>query len=123
MKHAIFILTDPKGNTEEALTRLLNALGFADECQRHGDELNIIFAGTGTRWPAELTKLGHPANERYNQVREHVLASKSCAARNGATESLQAAGIPLVGDNLIQGTAGVVSYRRYHAEGWTVSLF
>lgn len=64
MKHAIFIMTDPHSGADEATTRVLNALGLAEECKREGDELAIVFAGTGTRWPQELTKLSHPANAR-----------------------------------------------------------
>jgi hypothetical protein len=124
MKNAIFILTDPQPASDEATTRLLNALGYADECQRCGDELAIVFAGTGTRWPQELAKLSHPANARYNRLREHVKgASRSCAVRNGAVEGLAAANVPLIGDNEIPGTAGVASFRRYYAEGWNVSIF
>ena len=69
MKTAIIILSDPKSATDEATTRMLNALGMADECKRAGDELEIAFVGAGTRWPAELSKLSHPANERYDALR------------------------------------------------------
>ncbi len=124
MKHAIFILTDPKTNADESIARVMNALGFADECKRSGDELDIVFAGAGTRWPQELTRLDHPGNTRYASLREHVRgASRSCAARNGATEGLAAAGVPLIGDNAVPGSAGVASYRRYYAEGWHVTVF
>ena len=117
-------MTDPKSGSEEATTRLLNALGYADEAKRSGDELAIIFAGTGTRWPAELSKLSHPANERYNHLRENVRgASRGCAVRNGAVEGLQTAGVPLLDDNALPGTPGVASIRRYYAEGWNVSIF
>lgn len=124
MKNAIFILTDPRSNADESTARVLNALGFADECKRHGDELDIVFAGAGTRWPQELSKLAHPGNARYSSLREHVRgASRSCAARNGATEGLAAAGVSLISDNQIEGTQGVASFRRYYAEGWNVTVF
>ena len=124
MKTAIFILSDPKSKTDEATTRLLNALGYGDECKRCGDELAIVFAGTGTRWPHELAQLAHPANARYNELRENIVgASRGCAVRNGAVEGLQAAGVPLIADNELAGTPGVASFRRYQAEGWTVSIF
>lgn len=58
MKHAIVILSDPKGG-EEALGRAFNALAFAADAEKAGDEVQMLFAGAGTRWPAELTKLGH----------------------------------------------------------------
>mgnify|MGYP001546464184 CR=1 FL=1 len=124
MKTAIFILSDPRHGADEAISRLMNALGFADECKRQGDELAIVFAGTGTRWPEELTQLTHPANARYNSLREHVRgASRSCAMRNDAVAGLASASVPLLNDNQVAGTAGVASFRRYYAEGWHVSIF
>lgn len=124
MKHAIFILSDPRSGADEAVSRVLNALGYADECQRHGDELAIVFAGTGTRWPQELAQLSHPAHTRYQALREHVVgASRGCALRNDATSGLERAGVPLLGDNAVPGTAGVASIRRYVADGWHVTTF
>ncbi|HEY3754623.1 MAG TPA: hypothetical protein VGL42_00580 [Opitutaceae bacterium] len=64
------------------------------------------------------------ANARYNGVREHVRgASRSCAAKNGATDHLSAAGVTLVGDNAVPGTQGAASFRHYYADGWNVALF
>ena len=124
MKTAIFIMSDPRSGSDEATSRVLNALGFADECKRAGDELALVFAGTGTRWPEELSKLSHPAHARYNDVREFVRgASRSCAARNGATESVQAAGVALLDENKVAGTDGVASFRQFQADGWNVSIF
>lgn len=59
MKHAILILSDPNAG-EEALGRAFNGLAFAADAAGAGDEVRVVFAGAGTRWPAELTKLGHP---------------------------------------------------------------
>lgn len=117
-------MSDPKPASQEALTRMLNALGMADECKRAGDELEIVFAGTGTRWPGELSQLSHPANARYDGLREFVVgASRGCAVRNEAIEGLESAGVPLIGDNAVEGTPGIMSFRRYYAEGWNVSIF
>jgi len=124
MKTAIFIMTDPNSGSDEATSRLLNALGYADESKRQGDELAIVFAGAGTRWPQELAKLSHPAHVRYDGLREHVRgASRSCAVRNNALAGVQASGLPLIADNEIPGTQGVASFRRYYAEGWNVTVF
>lgn len=124
MKTAIIIYTDPLVASNEAVTRMLNALAFADECRRAGDELEIAFAGTGTRWPAILSKLDHPANGLYNELREFVVgASRSCAVRNEATEGLEEIGVALIGDNKVEGTPGVLSIRRYLAEGWKLVQF
>ena len=124
MKTAIVILSDPKSASEEATTRLLNALAMANECKRSGDTLEIAFAGTGTRWPDELSKVSHPANSLYNDLREHIVgASRSCAARNGATEGVKAAGLALLDANQVPGTPGGISLRRYYVEDWNVAIF
>ncbi|ACB74053.1 hypothetical protein [Opitutus terrae] len=124
MKNAIIILSDPRAGSDEATSRLLNALAFADECQRNADELEIVFAGTGTRWPQELAKPTHPAHTRYSALREHVRgASRSCAVRNDAVPGLEAVGVPLIADNLVPGSQGVASLRRYVADGWHVTTF
>ena len=74
MKTAIIILSDPKQGSEEAVGRVFNALALASECKQKGDEVAVVFNGTGTRWPSELSKLSHPANGLYNSVREVVQA-------------------------------------------------
>ncbi len=124
MKTAIVILSDPKSGAEEALGRVFNALALAAECKQKGDEVAVVFNGPGTRWPAELTKLGHPANGLYNSVRDVVQgASCGCAEVFGATESVQSCGVPIVHDNPLPGTAGLLSLRRYLADGWSVVVF
>ncbi|MCC5023120.1 MAG: hypothetical protein J6386_10175 [Candidatus Synoicihabitans palmerolidicus] len=101
MKIAIIILTDPLRGSQEALTRMLNALAMANECQRAGDTTEIVFAGTGTRWPAELSKLTYPANGIYESVRTLIKgASRSCAMRTQAVEGQEEAGVELLGDNM-----------------------
>src|SRR5262249_24515243 len=77
MKNAVIIISDPKAGTDEALGRLLNGLVLARESAENGDQVAIVFTGPGTRWPAEITKPGHPANALYNSVRPHVLGA-SC---------------------------------------------
>lgn len=124
MKQAIILLTDPHSASQEALTRALNALAMAEECRRAGDEVALGFAGTGTRWPKELARLDHPGNELYNHLRPHIVgASRACAARNGATADVEAEGITLLGDNPVAGELGALSIRRFHAEGWNVTVF
>jgi hypothetical protein len=55
------VMSDPKGGSEEAPGRVFNALALASECKQKGDEVAVVFNGNGTRWPAELIKLSHPA--------------------------------------------------------------
>ncbi len=124
MKTAVIIMSDPKSGSEEALGRVFNALALASECIQKGDEVAVLFNGTGTRWPAELTNLSHPANGLYNSVRDVVQgASCACAEVFGAKESVKSCGVPLVKDNALAGTAGLLSLRRYVAEGWKTVVF
>jgi len=123
MKTAIIILSDPKAG-EEALGRVFNALALAGECLKSGDEVEVVFNGAGTRWPEELAKLTHPANGVYNAVRETVKgASRACAVVFGASQGVEACGVPLLNDNALAGTPGLASIRRYLAEGWQTLVF
>ena len=123
MKLAIIITSDPK-NGEEALGRVFNGLALATEAQGKGDEVNVVFAGTGTRWPAELTKLSHPVNGLYNAIRPSIAgASSGCSAVFGATKDVVACGLPEIKDHALSGTPGVASIRRYLAEGWQTLVF
>jgi hypothetical protein len=123
MKLAVIITSDPKAG-EEAHGRAFNALALAAEAQGAGDEVNVVFVGAGARWPAELSKLGHPFNALYNQVRPSVTgASCGCAAAFGATEGVEACGVPQLKDHALKGTPGLASLRRYPAEGWTTLVF
>lgn len=123
MKHAIIILSDPKGG-EEALGRAFNALAFAADAEKAGDEVQVLFAGAGTRWPAELTKLGHPAAKLYQAVRPLVKgASCGCSEVFGAKKEVEACGVPLLRDNKLEGTSGLASVRELVAQGFTPFLF
>ena len=123
MKTAVIIISDPKAG-EEALARVFNALAVAAEGSQAGDEVEVSFIGTGTRWPAELSKLTSPVNALYNEVRGLVVgASCACAAVFGATESVQACGIKEKKDNVLNGTPGLLSLRHDLADGWNVLIF
>lgn len=124
MKTAIVILSDPKSNAEEALGRIFNALALAAESKQKGDDVAIVFNGSGTRWPAELTKLTHPAHALYQSVRDVVQgASCGCAEVFGATDSVKACGVTSVNDNTLPGTSGLLSLRRYLNDGWKLVIF
>ena len=124
MKTAIVVMSDPKNGSEEALGRVFNALALASECKQKGDEVAIVFNGAGTRWPAELTRLSHPANGLYNAVRDVVQgASCGCAEVFGATDGVKASGVPVVKDYALDRTAGLLSLRRYVAGGWNTIVF
>jgi hypothetical protein len=123
MQTAIFVLSDPTAGAE-ALGRVFNALALAQESLAAGDEVHLLFAGAGTRWPAELTTLGHPARELFDAVRPAVQgASCGCAAVFEASEGVDACGLPQLTDNPVAGTPGLASVRRYLAEGWQTLTF
>jgi hypothetical protein len=123
MKTAIIILSDPKAG-DEALGRLFNGLAVAQEALQSGDTVEVVFNGAGTRWPAELSQLSHPANGLYNAVRNAVKgASRGCAVVFGAEESAKACGVPLLTDKALAGTPGISNLRRYLAEGWQTMVF
>ncbi len=124
MKTVVVIMSDPKGGSEEALGRVFNALALASECKQQGDEVAVVFNGTGTRWPTELAKLSHPANALYNSVRDAVHGvSRGCAEAFGAKEGTESCGVPLKNEHALAGTAGLLSLRRYVAEGWNTVVF
>lgn len=124
MKTAIIIMSDPKSGSEEALGRVFNALAVAAESKQKGDEVAVVFNGAGTRWPAELTKLTHPANGLYNSVRDVVQgASCGCADVFGAKDGVEACGVPLKKDNALAGTSGLLSLRQYLVDGWKTIVF
>ena len=123
MKIAIAILSDPRAG-DESLGRVFNALAVAHEAQQAGDEVEVVFNGTGTRWPAELAKPGHPVNGLYNSVRPAIKgASGACAAFFGATRDIDTVGLPVLKDKALVGTPGLSDLRRYVADGWQMLLF
>jgi hypothetical protein len=124
MKTAVIVISDPKPGTEEALARFRNALALARDSRAAGDTVEISFAGTGTRWPAVASQLGHPANAQFNDVRDLVHgASRSCAMLYGADKSASGVGVELVSENSRGDNRGGLSIRRYLADGWNVVVF
>jgi hypothetical protein len=122
-KAAIVVLSDPRGG-EEALGRLFNALATALEHRQAGDEVVLVFSGTGTRWLAELSRPDHPARGLWTQVEELVLgASCGCADVFGATEGVAMAGHELLKEFALPGTRGVASLRRLTRDGYAVVTF
>jgi hypothetical protein len=123
MKTAIIILSDPRAG-DEALGRVFNALAVAHAGLQAGDDVAVVFNGAGTRWPAVLTQPRHPANALYNAVRETVRgASCGCAAVFGATEGVEACGLPLLKDKALAGTPGISDLREFLVQGWQTLVF
>jgi len=123
MKTAIIILSDPNAG-EEALGRMFNALALAAEAIQQGDETEIVFTGTGTRWPEILSGPAHPAHALYQSVLPAVAGScNHCAIVFGAEGAVKTCGVKPIKDNALAGTHGLASIRRYLAEGWQTLVF
>ncbi len=123
-KAAIVILSDPSTGSEESVGRVFNALAVAYDYQNEGDEVTILFQGTGTRWIAELTKPDHPVHDLYEAVKDRVAgASAGCSEVFASKDSVKASGVELLGDNAVPGTAGLPSLRRLRLDGYEVYSF
>ncbi|WP_447968685.1 DsrE family protein [Nitrospira sp. M1] len=87
MKVTIAIFSDPKNGSEEALGRVFNGLAAAYDFKQAGDDVSVVFQGTGTRWIGELTKKDHPAHELFEAVKDQVAGvSCGCADVFGGSE-------------------------------------
>lgn len=124
MKAAIVVLADPNSGSEESLGRVFNALAAAYDFQQRGDDVTMLFQGTGTRWIGELTKADHPAHGLFEAVRDVVAGvSRACADLFGATEAAQESGFALISDNAVPDTAGLPSLAKLSADGYTILTF
>lgn len=123
-KTAIVILSDPDSGSEEALGRLFNGLAAAHEFKSRGDDVRVIFQGTGTRWLGRVTRPDHPAHGLFEGVKDAVAgASSGCATVFGAAEDVRRAGFELIHDYALPGTDGVPSLRSLVGDGYTVLTF
>jgi hypothetical protein len=124
MNIAIVVLSDPKSGSEESLGRLFNALASAYDFKQHGDNVTLLFQGTGTRWIGEITKPDHPAYEMFEAVKDKVAGvSSGCAEVFGATEEAEKSGFNLLKDNLAPSTNGLPSLQKLIAKGYVVLTF
>jgi hypothetical protein len=124
MKVTIAIFSDPKNGSEEALGRVFNGLAAAYDFKQAGDDVSVVFQGTGTRWIGELTKKDHPAHDLFEAVKDRVAGvSCGCADVFGGAEEAQKSGFDLIKNNPIPGTSGLTSFRTLISEGSTVLTF
>lgn len=123
-KLAIIVLSDPNSGSEEALGRLFNALATAYEAKEQGDDVTVLFQGTGTRWAGVLTDKTHPAHALYEAVKDKI-AGVSCACADvfGARETAVGNGFKLVKENLVPGTSGLASIAGRLEQGYRVVTF
>lgn len=119
MKHkiAIIVLADTESN--EGLGRVINALAAAGEYDKAGDEVKIVFTGTGTKWPNSLEKSNHAAHGLY-MAAKHLVdgACDFCANAFGQTEAMKQYSIKLLADS-----GPFMSYRQYTQAGFQILVF
>ncbi|OJJ15452.1 hypothetical protein BKI52_39240 [marine bacterium AO1-C] len=119
-KTAIVVLSEPKAGSEEALGRVFNALAAAYDFKNAGEDVKILFQGAGTRWPAELQKADHPANNLYKAIEDKIEGiSCACADVFGA----EPAGLDLIKNNPVPGTSGLPSFVNLQKDGFNVITF
>ena len=110
-KVAIFIFSDPKNGSDEALGRAFNGLAAAYDIKQSGGEVSITFQGAGTRWPALITQEDHPLHSLYNLVKNDITGiSCGCADVFEASEDAKASGFSLIQENFVSGTTGLASF-------------
>ena len=113
----IIVLSDPAGG-EEAIGRVFNALAAAYDFKRLQRDVQVVFQGTGTRWPRVLANPDHPVHALYEAVADTVAgASAGCAAAFGARDDIVQAGLAFINDNDVPGTAGLPSLAEYTSQG------
>jgi len=123
MKAAIIILSDPKSG-EESLGRVFNALAVAYDYKQHGDEVTVLFQGTGTRWISELSKADHPVHGLFDAVKDSVAGvSCGCAEVFGATEEIEQSAFEFIKDNAVPNTAGLPSLHKLALDGYSIFNF
>ena len=113
----IIVLSDPNGG-EEALGRVFNALAAAYDFKRQQRPVQLVFQGTGTRWPSVLGAPDHPVHALYEAVEDTVAgASAGCATVFGARDDVERERLSLITDNPVPGTAGLPSLAQFVADG------
>ncbi len=119
-KAAIVILSDPKTGSEEAFGRVFNALATAYDFKNAGEDVTILFQGTGTRWPEALQNEDHPVHGLFKAVEDKIQGvSSACALAFEADPS----GFDLVQDNAVPGTKGLPSLYKLQQQGYQVLMF
>ncbi len=75
-------------------------LMFAQELQRHDDDVVLVFDGAGTRSLAEMAKPEHRFHGLLLSLRDRVRGGcHFCAKNYGVLRQLEDAGLPLLGDD------------------------
>jgi hypothetical protein len=110
LKVGLLFFTTLEGSGNSAVYRSLMA---ADELQRHGDDVVLVFDGAGAKTAAELADPAHRFHGLFTKVRGRLQGvCEFCAKSYGVLDAVQSAGLPLLSDD-----RGHASLRRLLLEG------
>jgi len=113
MKVALVIFSTLEGAGNAAVYR---ALGTAKEFKDAGDDIKIVFDGSGVETAAAISQSGHNLNGAYKAVADTVLgACGFCVKAHKVADEIDAADIPLLTDN-----HGHASLRQVVVDGYQV---
>lgn len=96
---------------------LLNAL----DLNKKGKEGKIVIEGEAVKLVGQISKKEHFLFQLYQKVKDQkliVAVCKACSAKLGATEAVEAEGLPLVGD-----MSGHPSMEKYIEAGYQIITF
>ncbi len=113
---AVVIYSNLEGAGKSAVYR---ALMFVDELQRAGDDVALVFDGAGTTALAAMLDPGHDLHRVMSKALPALRgACRYCAKSYGVLEPLEAAPVPMLGDD-----RGHASLRALLLEGRQVITF
>jgi hypothetical protein len=79
---------------------IYRAMMFAQELQRAGDDVTLVFDGAGSVAAAELAQPAHPMHALFHDIRPRVRGvCRFCAKSYGVLDAIEVAGLPLLGDD------------------------
>jgi sulfur relay (sulfurtransferase) complex TusBCD TusD component (DsrE family) len=115
-KVGIVITSALEGSGNSAIYR---ALMFAQELQRAGDDVVVLFDGSGSTAAAALLDPSHRMHALLQSVRGSVRGvCRYCASSYGVLEAVRQGGLELLGDD-----RGHASLRRLLDEGRQIVTF
>lgn len=107
---ALLVFSTLEGSGSSAIYRNLM---FAQELERHGDDVSVVFDGAGTTAAAAMLVSDHAFHHLFSNVRARISgACAFCADHYGVRTVLEQAGVPMLADD-----RGHASLRRLLAEG------
>lgn len=114
-KIAIFIYESVSGDLSRAYRGLKTALEFV----QGGDEVSVIFDGSGVETLAAISDPTSKLNAVLQGISESVAGACSfCAASHQVTDAIKASGYPLLTEN-----NGEASVKKYADAGYTILNF